>query len=91
MRTGKSLVTTLLIASVVTASPALADSGVKQVHCEKGQTLTKALEKARPGDLFLVFGTCRERVVITTDQITLDGQGQAVLDGGGGPLIELSG
>ena len=32
----------------------------------------------RLGDVFFVFGTCRERVVITTDQITLDGQGQAV-------------
>jgi hypothetical protein len=38
-----------------------------------------------------VSGVCRERIVITTDRITLDGQGSAVLDGGGGGPAELSG
>jgi nitrous oxidase accessory protein NosD len=41
------------------------------------------LAKADPGDTLLITGTCRERVVITTDGVTLDGQGTAVIDGGG--------
>jgi Right handed beta helix region len=90
MKTGRSLAM-LVLAMAVTTSPAFADEDVKRVHCEKGQTLTKALQKARAGDTLLVSGTCHERVTITTDRITLDGQGSAAIDGGGGGLIELSG
>ena len=60
-----------------------ADSAVKKVQCDKGQTLTDALKKAKPGDTLQVTGTCQERVTITTDRLTLDGGGSAVLDGGG--------
>jgi Right handed beta helix region len=63
----------------------VADSAVKKVECDKGQTLTDALKKAKPGDTLLVTGTCQERVTITIDRLTLDGGGSAVLDGGGGP------
>jgi Right handed beta helix region len=63
-----------------------ADSSVKKLKCDKGQTLTEALRKAKPGDTLQVTGTCHERVTITTDRLTLDGGGSAVLDGGvGGP------
>jgi hypothetical protein len=62
-----------------------ADAAVKKVKCDKGQTLTEALKKAKPGDTLQVTGTCHERVTITTDRLTLDGGGSAVLDGGGGP------
>ena len=61
-----------------------ADSTVKKVKCDNGQTLTEALRKAKPGDTLQVTGTCQERVTITTDRLTLDGGGSAVLDGGGG-------
>jgi len=61
-----------------------ADSAVKKVKCDNGQTLTEALKKAKPGDTLQVTGTCHERVIITTDRLTLDGGGSAVLDGGGG-------
>jgi hypothetical protein len=66
-----------------------ADSAVKKVECDKGQTLTDALKKAKPGDRLQVTGTCQERVTITTDRLTLDGGGSAVLDGGGGGPTEL--
>ena len=56
-----------------------ADSAVKKVKCDKGQTLTEALKKAKPGDTLQVTGTCHERVTITTDRLTLDGGGNAVL------------
>jgi Right handed beta helix region len=68
-----------------------ADSSVKKVQCDKGQTLTDALRKAKPGDTLQVTGTCQERVTITTDRLTLDGGGSAVLDGGGGGPTEFEG
>ena len=68
-----------------------ADSAVKKVKCDKGQTLTEALKKAKPGDTLQVTGTCQERVTITTDRLTLDGGGSAVLDGGGGGPTEFEG
>lgn len=68
-----------------------ADSAVKKVKCDKGQTLTDALKKAKPGDTLQVTGTCQERVTITTDRLTLDGGGSAVLDGGGGGPTEFEG
>ena len=58
-------------------------------QCDKGQTLTEALRKAKPGDTLQVTGTCHERVTITTDRLTLDGGGSAVLDGGGGGPTEF--
>ncbi len=73
----------ILAVILALASTALADKNVRKVACDKGKTITKALVKAEPGDTILVTGTCRERVVITTDRLTLDGQGTAVLDGGG--------
>jgi Right handed beta helix region len=68
-----------------------ADSAVKKVKCDNGQTHTEALKKAKPGDTLQVTGTCQERVTITTDQLTLDGGGSAVLDGGGGGPTEFEG
>jgi nitrous oxidase accessory protein NosD len=59
-------------------SVAGAESAVTKVKCDQGQTLTEALQKAKPGDMLQVTGTCHERVTITTDRLTLDG-------GGGGP------
>jgi hypothetical protein len=52
-----------------------ADSAVKKVKCDEGQTLTDALKTAKPGDTLKVTGTCQERVTITTDRLTLDGGG----------------
>lgn len=66
-------------------------SRARPVNCDAGQTIGKALQQANPGDTIVVSGTCRERVVISTDRVTLDGQGGAVLDGGGGAPTELSG
>jgi hypothetical protein len=71
----------MLLVAIVVADPALA--GLLQVDCTKGETLTKAVEQAQPGDTIQVTGTCKETVMITTDRVTLDGQGRAILDGGG--------
>ena len=53
------------------------------VNCNAGESLRKALRHAQPGSTIRVRGTCTERVTITTDRLTLDGRGTAVLDGGG--------
>jgi nitrous oxidase accessory protein NosD len=66
-----------------------ADAAVKKVQCDKGQTLQAALQKAKPGDTLKVTGTCQERVTITTDRLTLDGGGSAVLDGSAGGATEF--
>jgi hypothetical protein len=61
------------------------------VNCDRGEEIARALARAEPGDTIRVTGTCVERVSIKTDRITLDGQGAATLDGGGGPPSEFDG
>jgi hypothetical protein len=80
----------MLVGIVALASPAL--GSVHHVHCdEPGQTITKALQSAQPGDTIRVWGTCEETVTITTDRVTLDGGGKAVLQGPcGGQSGEVS-
>ena len=68
-----------------------AASNMRVVNCDRGQNLGEALARAEPGDTIRVTGTCVERVSIKTDRITLDGQGAATLDGGGGPYAEFDG
>ena len=68
-----------------------AASNMRVVTCDRGQHIARALARAEPGDTIRVTGTCVERVSIKTDRITLDGQGAATLDGGGGPTSEFDG
>ena len=56
--------------------------GVLNVNCDAGETIGRALGKAKAGETIHVRGTCRERVVLKSG-ITLDGGGSAVIDGGG--------
>ena len=73
----------MLMVIVAMASPAL--GGVHHVNCDvPGQTITKALKRAQPGDTIHVQGTCEETVTMTTDRVTLDGGGEAILQGPGG-------
>src|SRR4029453_14267288 len=68
-----------------------AASNMRVVNCDRGENIAQALARAEPGDTIRVTGTCVERVSIKTDRITLDGQGTATLDGGGGPVAEFDG
>src|SRR5262245_7810550 len=80
----------VLVLIVMGSSPSWADS-VHDVKCDKGQTIDKALKTANPGDTIRLSGTCFERVVVATDRITIDGQGSATLDGGGGSPADFTG
>jgi hypothetical protein len=51
------------------------------VECDKGHSINKALGKAVPGDTIIIRGTCHEQVTITTDRLTLDGEGDTIIDG----------
>src|SRR5262244_3044068 len=73
-----------LLAGTLSAAP-----NVKNVDC-RTHSLGEVIAKADPGDTLQVTGTCRERVVVTTDRLTIDGQGTAVIDGGGPSGGELS-
>jgi hypothetical protein len=81
----------MLVAALGVASPALAVPNVTKVDCDRGQTIADALKHAEPGDTIRLTGTCNEQVVVTTDRLTIDGQGSAVLDGGGGALVDFTG
>ena len=45
--------------------------------------LARALRIARPGDTIEVRGTCQEQVSVTFGPLTIDGGGEAVIDGSG--------
>ncbi len=54
------------------------------VDCNSpGQTLAAAMQAASPGDTIQFTGTCTETVTITKSNLTLDGQGSGMIDGGG--------
>jgi hypothetical protein len=77
----RTLLTVIIV--VVGTHPTLADT--LKVDCDKfGRTITKALRAARPGDTIRISGVCEETVTITTDRVTLDGGGSAILQGAGG-------
>ena len=88
------LIPLALVAAVpLTSRTGDADSNMRMrvVNCDRGQNIAEVLARAEPGDTIRVTGTCVERVSIKTDRITLDGQGAATLDGGGGPTAEFDG
>src|SRR4030095_15928203 len=77
----KSLITAWL--ALCTSPLANTAPGVKEVNCSAGKNITEVLAKAEPGDAIQITGTCTERLAVTTDRVTLDGQGSATLNGGG--------
>ena len=92
LTTAVALISGAAAMAFVAASPGGdAASKMKVVNCDRGENIAEVLAKAEPGDTIRVTGTCVERVSIKTDRITLDGQGAATLDGGGGPPAEFDG
>ena len=92
LTTAVALISAAAAMALVVASPGGdAGSNMKVVNCDRGENIAEVLARAEPGDTIRVTGTCVERVSIKTDRITLDGQGAATLDGGGGPIAEFDG
>ena len=92
LTTAVALISGAAAMAFVAASPTGdAASNMRVVNCDRGQNIAEVLARAEPGDTIRVTGTCVERVSIKTDRITLDGQGAATLDGGGGPPAEFDG
>ncbi|MDJ0710071.1 MAG: right-handed parallel beta-helix repeat-containing protein [Woeseiaceae bacterium] len=56
-----------------------------RVRCDRGETLTKALRRARAYQTIRFSGTCYESIVIKTDHLTLRGENGATIDGGASP------
>lgn len=63
------------------AGPVLADDDdderkrgrVLKVDCDRGQSIQKKVDRARPGDQINVTGTCEENVRIITDHLVIHG------------------
>ncbi|MGB5347904.1 MAG: right-handed parallel beta-helix repeat-containing protein [Woeseia sp.] len=56
-----------------------------RVRCDRGETLARALQKAREHDTIRFHGTCYESIVITMDNLTLRGVAGATIDGSQSP------
>jgi hypothetical protein len=82
---------TAFLGLAVFAAPGPALAAIINVDCSRGETITRTLTAAVPGDTIRVTGTCRERITITTDRLTIDGQGRTILDGGGGTRLSSQG
>ena len=52
------------------------------INCDGDDTIHSALERADPGDVIRVTGTCNEKVTVRTDRITIAGLRGAILQGG---------
>jgi hypothetical protein len=70
----------------------------KYVDCDKGDTITGALQFVRPGDTLIISGTCNENLFLSSltgqyNGLTLDGQGTATIAGPDSTLnaIEITG
>jgi hypothetical protein len=52
----------ILIVALLPAHPAWARGTPREIDCQAGDTLTRALQAARPGDEFIINGVCHEAV-----------------------------
>ena len=78
-----AVLATLAVVSWSSVAQADDETDTRIVNCDQGDTLAHALQQAQPGATIRVTGICHEAVAMTTDRVTLDGEGTAILDGGG--------
>jgi Right handed beta helix region len=71
---------TFIIGFFLTAS--LSEAKTKQVTCTATRGINIFLTKAKPGDVFVVSGTCNENVLVPSHiaDITIDGQGLTTIN-----------
>jgi len=60
----------------------LSEAKTKKVTCTATRGINIFLTKAKPGDIFLVTGTCNENVLVPShiNDITIDGQGSTTIN-----------
>ena len=71
------------LSSVFLAALSLTTSAATKMplDCNRGASLTRALEHAKPGETIVFTGNCNGPISITQDGLGLQGQGTAVIDG----------
>lgn len=78
------LITSAVLADERKGGPSMAHDAAGRtlrVHCNRGQTLARALRQARPFDTIRFTGQCHEKIVIRHDDLTLVGASNASIDG----------
>lgn len=81
----------LSLGSFTSKSFAAGKPDFKNVDCPS-ESLQHAVDVAKPGWTINVTGTCEEKIVVSTDNVTIDGGGTAIIDGSGlgpGPLVSV--
>jgi hypothetical protein len=78
----------VLFLSVLGAARTL--PGVELLDCSKS-SLAKEVENARSGDVIAFTGVCTGPVTLSTDNVTISGRGQAVIDGNGRDALVVAG
>ena len=76
------------MASMQMTSAAQEPAGNMIVDCDAGQSIQTAVNKANPRAplALVVSGTCEENVLITRDDVTIDGKNDGAVSG----MIEVS-
>jgi len=72
----------LVFLAILWLLPTAGGAATVTIDCSLA-SLQAAIDKAKPGDTFLVSGTCNENLIIPEEnqKITLDGQGKATITG----------
>ncbi len=73
-------------------------ANVREVDCDKGQTIANVLKNVQPGETIVLQGTCSENLLLSSptgqfNGVTLDGHGTATISGPDSTLnvVELDG
>lgn len=85
----------VLSVSILLVFPSGGEAATATVDCGAAEKIQQKLDAAKPGETLLVSGTCNEHVVISehVQNLTLDGQGKATINGpdGGRNVVTVGG
>jgi hypothetical protein len=89
MHTPRNIV--LIMLALLAVPLAQAKKNVQVVDCARGASLAKAVMNADEDTTLSVFGTCSGAVSVTTNGITIDGNGSAVVTASNADVITVNG
>jgi nitrous oxidase accessory protein NosD len=86
MRNGKAIFIVAILTTVLSvpmAVQAQSSDPMREVNCDKGESIQKRIDRATDGDVINVIGNCSENIQIhhRLNRIILDGQGRARING----------